>query len=103
MLERDFQRYLKAEIKKRLPGSIVMKTDPNYIQGFPDLLILWNDRWAALEVKQSKNAHWQPNQEYYISKLHQMSFAAFIYPENAKEILNEMEQSLQVEGQAQFV
>ena len=98
MLERDFQRYLKIKIKQRLPGCIVMKTDPNYIQGFPDLLILWNDRWAALEVKQSKNAHRQPNQEAYISGLNQMSFAAFIYPENAEEILNEMEQSLQAKG-----
>lgn len=95
MLERDFQSHLKVQIKRRLPGSIVMKIDPNYIQGFPDLLILWNDRWAALEVKRSKNAHRQPNQEGYIAKLNQMSFAAFIYPENAEEILNEMEQSLQ--------
>ena len=39
------------KIKEMLPGCIVMKNDPNYIQGIPDLLILYRDRWAALECK----------------------------------------------------
>lgn len=94
MLEREFQAKLITEIKNRLPGCIVMKTDPNYIQGIPDLLILFNSRWAALEVKISGRAHKQPNQEYYVNEMDYMSFARFIYPENREEILDEMEQSL---------
>ena len=49
MLESKFQAKLIKEIKENLPGCIVMKTDPNYIQGMPDLLILHKNKWASLE------------------------------------------------------
>ena len=93
-LERDFQAKLIKELKVMFKGCIIVKNDPNYIQGIPDLLILYNDRWAALEVKKSANAHHQPNQEYYVDLMDQMSFAAFIYPENKEEILYELQQAL---------
>ena len=93
-LERDFQAKLIKELKVMFKGCIIVKNDPNYIQGIPDLLILYNDRWAALEVKKSATAHHQPNQEYYVVLMDQMSFAAFIYPENKEEILYELQQAL---------
>ena len=93
-LERDFQAKLIKELKVMFKGCIIVKNDPNYIQGIPDLLILYNDRWAALEVKKSATAHHQPNQEYYVDVMDQMSFAAFIYPENKEEILYELQQAL---------
>lgn len=93
-LERDFQAKLIKELKVMFKGCIIVKNDPNYIQGIPDLLILYNDRWAALEVKKSEHAHHQPNQEYYVDLMDQMSFAAFIYPENKEEILYELQQTL---------
>ena len=93
-LERDFQAKLIKELKVMFKGCIIVKNDPNYIQGIPDLLILYNDRWAALEVKKSATAHHQPNQEYYVDPMDQMSFAAFIYPENKEEILYELQQAL---------
>ena len=93
-LERDFQAKLIKELKVLFKGCIIVKNDPNYIQGIPDLLILYNDRWAALEVKKSEHAHHQPNQEYYVDLMDQMSFAAFIYPENKEEILYELQQAL---------
>ena len=93
-LERDFQAKLIKELKVMFKGCIIVKNDPNYIQGIPDLLILYNDRWAALEVKKSATAHYQPNQEYYVDLMDQMSFAAFIYPENKEEILYELQQAL---------
>ena len=93
-LERDFQAKLIKELKVMFKGCIIVKSDPNYIQGIPDLLILYNDRWAALEVKKSATAHHQPNQEYYVDLMDQMSFAAFIYPENKEEILYELQQAL---------
>ena len=90
-LERDFQRGLIAEIKERLPGCLVMKTDPNYIQGIPDLLVLFGERWAMLEVKKSENAPHQPNQDYYVDLVNsQGGFARFIYPENEDTVLKEM-------------
>lgn len=92
-LERDFQSNLIKELKKLFEGCIVMKTDPNYIQGFPDLLILFKEKWALLECKREKNAHHQPNQDYYIDILDKMSFARIIYPENKEEVLNELQQT----------
>lgn len=75
------------------PGCIVLKNDPNYLQGIPDLLVLWGDRWAALEVKKSANASHQPNQDYYVATMNDMSFSRFIYPENKEEVLSEIQQS----------
>lgn len=94
ILERNFQAKLIKELKERFPGAIVLKNDPNYIQGIPDLLILYKHKWAALEGKKSVDAECQPNQEYYVNTMNQMSFAAFIFPENKSEVLDEMEQSL---------
>lgn len=92
-LERDFQRGLISEIKERLPGCLIMKTDPNYIQGIPDLLVLFGQRWAMLEVKKSENAVHQPNQDYYVEHLNEMSFCRFINPTNKEEVLNDLEQA----------
>lgn len=87
-LERDFQAYLIAEIKELFPDCIVLKNDPNYIQGIPDLLILWGDRWAALECKASMNSRLQPNQAWYITEMNIMSYASVICPENREEVLD---------------
>lgn len=94
--ESVFQAKLIKDLKAMLPGCVVLKNDPNYIQGVPDLLILYNNRWAALECKRSKNASHRPNQEYYISKMDGMSFAAFVYPENREDILDELQRSFEV-------
>ena len=95
MLENKFQANLIKDIKNRIPGCIVMKNDSSYIQGIPDLLILHNDKWAALECKKSKSAIRQPNQEYYVEKMDNMSFARFICPENREEILDDLQSTLQ--------
>lgn len=87
-LEKRFQRNLIKEIKSMLPGSIVAKVD--FKQGIPDLLILYGKHWAMLEVKRSATAKRQPNQEYYVRLLNSMSFSRFIYPENKKEVLDEL-------------
>lgn len=88
--ENVFQASLIRTIKNMLPGCIVLKLDPNYIQGIPDLLILHGLAWAALECKKSENAPHQPNQDFYVNKMNRMSFAAFIYPENTQQVLQDM-------------
>lgn len=93
MLESKFQAQLIKKIKNRFEGAIVLKNDSSHIQGIPDLLILCNDRWAALECKKSKTASRRPNQEYYVSKMNDMSFASFIYPENEEEVLDAIQRS----------
>ncbi len=98
--EAKFQSALIRELKKRFPGCIVTKLDSGHIQGIPDLLLLWGRRWAALECKRNKSAHHQPNQEYYVSRMNEMSFARFIFPENKEEVLNELEQAFGGGGNA---
>lgn len=94
MLENKFQAGLIKEIKGELPGCIVMKNDSSYIQGIPDLLVLNGNRWGALEVKKSATAKHRPNQEYYVDKMKEMSYASFIYPENKEDVLNELFKAL---------
>lgn len=93
-LERDFQAKLIKELKQIFKGCIIMKNDSSYIQGIPDLIILYEDKWAALEVKKSATASHRPNQEYYVDIMDQMSFASFIYPENKEDVLYELQQTL---------
>lgn len=92
MLENKFQANLVKELKKQYPGCIVMKNDSSYIQGIPDLLVLYKNRWASLECKKTANARKQPNQEYYVGLMDEMSFSRFICPENKEEVLGELQQ-----------
>lgn len=90
-LESSFQSSLIKELKNRFPGSIVIKNDSSYIQGIPDLLILYEDMWATLEVKKNAKSPHRPNQDYYVDLMNQMSFSSFIYPENKEDVLDELE------------
>ena len=94
MLESKFQKKLIDDIKRLLPGSIILKNDPNYIQGMPDLTVFHGDKWATLEVKKTANASHQPNQDYYVDIMNKMSYSAFVYPENKEEVLNDLERAL---------
>lgn len=95
-LERDFQASLIKELKDILPGCFVFKSDPNYIQGIPDLIVLWQDHWAVLECKRGSRSKRQPNQEYYVETLGKMSFAAFIDPTNKETVLGELQRAFGV-------
>ena len=98
--ENKFQAKLIKELKDRLPGCVVLKNDPNYIQGIPDLTVLHGDRWACLEVKRNKKAKHQSNQDFYIYRLNKMSFARFISPENKEEVLHDLERSFESHREA---
>lgn len=98
MREGAFQAKLIKKLKKEFPGCIVLKNDPNYIQGIPDLLVLYNDKWAALECKRSSSASYRPNQEYYIREMSKMSYASFIDPSNEETVLDELQQSFGTSG-----
>lgn len=93
--EKAFQQDLIKDLKTMMPDCMVIKNDPTYIQGIPDLLVLHNDKWAALECKKSKDAPARPNQPYYIDKMNGMSYASFVYPENKEVVLNEIQRALQ--------
>ncbi len=91
--ENEYQMGLKKRLREQLPGCIVMKNDPNDIQGIADLTILYKNKWATLEVKKSKNEPHRPNQDWYVNKMNEMGYSAFIYPENEGDIINEIQQA----------
>lgn len=93
MKESNFQKNLIKDLKERFVGCLVMKLDSGYIQGIPDLLVLWNNKWATLECKKDSKATKRPNQEHYVERMNEMSFSRFIYPENKEEVLNDLEQA----------
>ena len=95
MKESKFQSGLIKELKEKFPGCLVLKNDPNYIQGFPDLTVLYRDKWALLECKKSEDEPHQPNQDQYVEQGDTMSFARFIYPENKTEVLDELQQAFE--------
>lgn len=93
MLESRFKTILIKDLERLFPGCMIFHLDPNETQGIPDLLILYKDKWAALEGKKYENAPLRPNQEWYVSVMDEMSFARFIYPENKEEVLYDLQQT----------
>ena len=96
-LERDYQAKLIKRLRTMFPGCVIQKLDTGYQQGIPDLLILWEHMWAILEVKKSEKDRRspEPNQEYFVDYLNEMSFSAFIYPENEEEVLRDLQQTFE--------
>lgn len=97
MRESAYQGGLIRKLKSLYPSCIILKNDSSYMQGIPDLLILYKDRWAALEVKarEPRTAQaFEPNQEWFLKTMNEMSFAACIYPENEREVLRGLQQAL---------
>lgn len=93
MLESKYQSQLIERLEELFPGCVILKNDTDYLQGVPDLLVLYNDRWAMLEVKRAADAPQQPNQAYYVDLFDVMSFGAFIFPENEEDVLRDLQQS----------
>lgn len=93
MLESKYQSQLIERLEELFPGCVILKNDTDYLQGVPDLLVLYNDRWAMLEVKRSADAPQQPNQAYYVDLFDSMSFGAFIFPENEEDVLRDLQQA----------
>jgi hypothetical protein len=93
--ERVYQAALIKRLNALFPGCLILKNDPEYIQGIPDLAIFFNDRWAMLEVKANANSPHRPNQDYYVQMLNEMSFAAFICPSNEQDVICALQQALE--------
>lgn len=95
MLESRYQTLLIKRLRALFPGIVILKNDTDYLQGFPDLTLLWRRHWAVLEVKPRLGAPFEPNQEWYLEALDGMSFACAICPENEEEVLHALEQAFQ--------
>jgi hypothetical protein len=96
--EAAYQGKLIRKLKQVFPGCVVLKNDPQYQQGILDLTILWREFWAMLEVKASARASERPNQRYFVEQLDDMSFAAFIFPENEEEVLLALQEAFASRG-----
>lgn len=95
MTEAQYQSELIKTLRLLFPECVILKNDPGYLQGVPDLVIFYENRYAFLEVKASETAPVRPNQHYYVELLDSMSFAAFIYPDNEEDVLRALRQALQ--------
>ena len=100
MRENQYQSRLIRRLREEFPGCFILKNDSSYLQGVPDLLVLFGRRWAMLEVKASRVSAIQPNQEHYVAMLDEMSFAAFIYPEIEDEVFNALQPALSPHGES---
>lgn len=103
--ESKFQRKIKARLETEFPGCYVMKNDAGYLQGIPDLTVLYRDKWAMLEVKRNKEEKMKsekknPNQVIRVNELNKMSYAAFIYPENEEDVFDDLKRTFRSEGEA---
>lgn len=97
MLERDYQADLIKKLRRRFKGCVILKNDSEYLQGVPDLTILVENKWAMLEVKVSEDSSTQPNQEYYVNLLDNMSFSSFIYPSNEDAVMHDLKDYFQTD------
>lgn len=90
MRESGYQTKITKRLEREFPGCVVIRNDPNYIQGIPDLLILYGSRWAMLEIKMSTTSPIRPNQRHYVESFGLMSYSAFIYPENEEKVVDDL-------------
>lgn len=93
MRETGYSKELRGRLEDLFPGCMILRGDANRRQGIPDLLLLFEDKWAALEVKAAWNSPEQPNQEYYVNLMDNMSFAAIIFPENEEDVLRDLQRA----------
>jgi hypothetical protein len=97
--EGAYQTDLIKRIESMFPGCFILKNDPSYVQGVPDIIILYGPFWAMLEVKKkNSSAVVQANQEYWVGRLNEMSFAAFISPEIEEDVLYDLQRAFGVIG-----
>ena len=102
MLESEFQAQLITKLRSLFEDCIILKNDPTYLQGVPDLLILFRNKWAALETKRSSRSTRRPNQQYYIVLMNEMSYAAFVCPENEEDVLDDLQQTFRPARSTRF-
>lgn len=95
--EGKYKTALTGRIYDRFPSRcIVVRLNPDNLQGIPDLGVLFEGGfWGLLEAKSSASARHQPNQPFYVQQLNAMCFAAFIYPENEEAVLDELQEEFE--------
>lgn len=94
MLEKDLQNRLLNWIRLKFDSKkiFIMKITPipGIPQGCPDIIILYDGGFVAIEMKRSSKASFRPNQKYYLEMLNtfQNGESIVCYPENFNEVKN---------------
>lgn len=97
--ESNFKRkYWNPLLEKTFPGIIILDIDPTTRWSMLDQVLLYDDKWAALETKREENASRRANQAYYVDILNKMSYSNFVSPENHKEVLRDLERLFRPKG-----
>lgn len=98
--ESNFVRdVMRPDLESYFPGIVIIKQEPNAsFQGIQDYILLFEDKWAALETKAKPKSQRRPNQEYYVDKMNDMSYSAFANPENWQEVLHALQEAFGVRG-----
>lgn len=101
--ENSYQASLIKRLKREFPGAVVLKNDSSYQQGIPDLSIFYGPRWAVLEDKRDKDEPLRPNQQWWVDRMRDMSYAAIVFPQNEEEIFRELHYALEPRRHPRFL
>ena len=94
MLESAFKKMFIQQLQNRMLSFglelDIIKVEPPP-RSFPDILVLGPRYWAALEFKREDTSSHQPNQDYHVRRLNAKGYSSFVHPDNAEEVLYELE------------
>lgn len=88
--ESDFQAKVIKQLKAMGLTVVKNQAGPGVPTGFPDITAFGEGIYFCLECKASARAKKQPRQDYWINKLNEWSYAAFIYPSNYDKVMSEI-------------
>jgi Holliday junction resolvase len=88
--ESDFQAKVIKKLKSLGLAVVKNQAGPGVPTGFPDLTAFGEGIYFCLECKASARAKKQPRQDYWVNKLNEWSYAAFIYPSNYDKVMSEI-------------
>lgn len=105
MLENKYQPKFIKKVRELFPGCVILKNDSGYQQGIPDWTIFYQDMWAIIEIKKeppTRDEDFEPNQQWFLGEFNKWSFAACVFPENEKEVLDGLQRSFASGGPARL-
>lgn len=98
MNETEFKKEFLDRVKREFPDCEITRGNSATKQGIPDTFVFYDNAWVALEFKISPDAATRPNQSWYVERFNKMSYATFVYPDNADEVFREIQHTFNTRG-----
>lgn len=93
--EGKFKKKICTELRKLGCTVLQYQQGVGTVKGFPDTIVIAEGITFFIEFKASKRAKFQPLQKEWIKKLNDNGhFAWVMYPENEREVMNEIKRIL---------